>query len=59
MKCACNDEHHDGAATTLWHRAYCRWYDHDRAGHRARAAAWGWIADRLVRVGDRFALWSA
>lgn len=32
----------------VWHRAYCNWYDHDRAGHRVRAAAWGFIADRLV-----------
>lgn len=29
-----------------WHRAYCRWYDHNRAGHRVRAAIWGWIADQ-------------
>lgn len=34
--------------SALWHRAYCRWYDADRAGHRRRAAAWGWVADRLA-----------
>ena len=32
---------------TIWHAAYSRWYDHDKAGHRARAVAWGWIADRI------------
>jgi len=32
-----------------WHRAYRIWYDADRAGSTIRAAAWGWIADRLVR----------
>lgn len=35
-----------------WHAAFCRWYDHDRAGHRARAALWGWVADRVANVGD-------
>ncbi|WP_281380807.1 hypothetical protein [Nocardioides panaciterrulae] len=35
--------------TALWHRAYCNWFDHDRAGHNVRAAVWGWLADRLVR----------
>lgn len=35
--------------TALWHHAYCNWYDRDRAGHRVRAIAWGWVADRLVR----------
>lgn len=34
----------------VWHLAYCRWYDHDRAGHLRRAAAWGRIADRAARV---------
>lgn len=38
--------------TRLWHGSYCRWYDHDRARHRQRARVWGWIADRLVNVGD-------
>lgn len=37
---------------TLWHRAYCRWYDHREAGHRVRAAAWGWVADRFVHLAD-------
>lgn len=32
-----------------WHYAYCRWYDHDRAGHNLRAAAWGRVADALCR----------
>lgn len=36
----------------VWHFCYCRWYDADRAGHRRRAAAWGWLANRAVRVGD-------
>ena len=35
--------------TRLWHGAYCRWYDHDRAGHGRRARVWGWTADRLCR----------
>lgn len=48
MKCKCNDGQHD-TKTALWHRAYCAWYDADRGGKRVRAAAWGWIADRLVR----------
>lgn len=48
MNCKCNDGSH-AAMTALWHRAYCRWYDHDRAGHRVRAAVWGWWADRIVR----------
>ncbi len=50
MTCKCGETH--GAMTTLWHRAYCRWYDHREAGHRLRAAVWGWVADRLVTVGD-------
>lgn len=33
----------------VWHRAYCGWYDHDRAGHPLRARAWGYVADALVR----------
>lgn len=33
-------------AGVSWHRAYRRWYDHNRAGHRVRAAIWGWIADQ-------------
>lgn len=39
----------DTIGTRLWHPAYCAWYDQDRAGHRLRAAVWGWIADRIVR----------
>ncbi len=35
----------------IWHAAYSRWYDHDRAGHRRRAAVWGWVADRIVWAG--------
>lgn len=35
----------------VWHRAYVRWYDHDRAGHRRRAAVWGWVADRHTAFG--------
>lgn len=35
---------------TAWHAAYRRWYDHDQAGHRHRAAAWGVVADLLVRL---------
>lgn len=48
MKCKCDDGSHQ-RNTALWHRAYCNWYDRDRAGHRVRAAAWGFIADRLAR----------
>jgi hypothetical protein len=48
MKCRCNDREHD-TMTALWHGAYCRWYDHRDRGHEFRGAAWGWIADRLVR----------
>lgn len=39
--------------TDIWHRAYCNWFDHDRAGHKYRAAAWGWVADALCRINDR------
>lgn len=28
-------------ADALWHECYCRWYDHDRAGHKIRAMVWG------------------
>jgi hypothetical protein len=46
-----------------WHRFYCLWYDHRKAGHRVRAAIYGWITDRIAaclkpdvssRVGDAF-----
>jgi hypothetical protein len=33
-----------------WQAAYNRWYDHRQAGHRGRAAIWGWIADRVASV---------
>lgn len=48
MRCICYDRQHP-FRTAVWHLAYCRWYDHDRAGHPTRAAAWGWFADRVVR----------
>lgn len=32
-----------------WHHAFAAWYDHREAGHRWRAAFYGWLADRLVR----------
>ena len=56
MKCICNDRRHD-TWTALWHQAYCRWWDRRDRGHGLRAAVWGWLADRLVVVGDRFHLW--
>lgn len=37
----------------IYQAAYNRWYDHRAVGHGARAAAWGWVADRLVLIGDR------
>lgn len=33
---------------SIWHRAYCRWYDNRATGHTVRAAVWGWVADRIV-----------
>ena len=36
--------------TEIWHRAYCRWYDHRAAGHRVRAAFWGFLGDRLAVI---------
>lgn len=56
MKCRCNDREHD-TMTALWHGAYCRWYDHHYGGRSLRAAVWGWVADRLVNVGDRLHAW--
>lgn len=49
MKCKhpCLDDHPLGEG--VWHRAYCSWFDHKHAGHRLRAAVWGWFADRIVR----------
>lgn len=48
MNCKCDDGSHR-TRTALWHRAFCNWYDHDRAGNKRRAGMWGWVADRLVR----------
>jgi hypothetical protein len=31
-----------------WHAAYRRWHDHRGAGHRIRAAVWGWLTDRIA-----------
>ncbi len=36
-----------------WHRAYTRWHAHRSAGHRHRAAAWGGVADAIMRAGVR------
>ncbi len=49
LNCKCDDRSHE-AGTAIWHRAYCNWYDHDRAGHTVRAAVWGWLADRVERL---------
>ena len=35
------------AGTRIWQKAFNAWYDHKQAGHRIRAAVWGWVADRL------------
>ena len=48
MKCICNDQRHP-LGTAVWHQAYCRWYDQRAAGHRIRAAVFGFLADRVVR----------
>ena len=48
MNCKCDDATHT-FGTAIWHRAYCNWYDADRAGRSLRASLWGWFADRLVR----------
>lgn len=37
----------------VWHALYRRWHDHDLAGNHARAAVWGWLADRYVAVAWR------
>ncbi len=34
----------------IWHAAYARWYDNDKAGHQRRAAVWGFLADAIIRV---------
>ena len=49
MNCKCDDRRHP-LRVGLWHRAYCTWYDHDRAGNQKRAAAWGWVADRFASL---------
>jgi hypothetical protein len=49
MNCRCNDSTHPTLGTTFWHRAYCNWFDAKSEGSRSRAAAWGWLADRLAR----------
>lgn len=49
MNCKCDDKRHE-FGTALWHRAYCNWFDADRANQPVRATAWGWIADRLCRL---------
>jgi len=49
MRCICDDRTHP-PRQALWHRAFCAWYDHDRAGRRVRARAWGFIADRLAHL---------
>ena len=38
------------AKERVWHRAYQRWYVHDRAGQKLRAGLWGIIADGIARV---------
>lgn len=48
LGCDCPDGKH-ALGTALWHRAYRRWHEHRDRGHEFRAAAWGWLADRLVR----------
>lgn len=48
MNCKCSDGRHE-VGTAMWHRAYCNWYDARAAGRTIRAAAWGFVADRLVR----------
>lgn len=50
MRCKCNDRKHDRFATTAWHRAWCNWYDARKANRPRRAAAWGFLADRLAKL---------
>jgi hypothetical protein len=38
----------DPQPSNPWHYAWCKSYDHAKAGHRRWAAVWGWIADRMV-----------
>lgn len=33
--------------SNLWHGAYCRWYDNDRAGNSIKATLWGRVADLI------------
>ena len=53
LQAGASARHTGDPMTAIWQQAYNRWYDHDHAGHPARAATWGWVADRLVAVGDR------
>lgn len=34
----------------IWHAAYVRWYDNDKAGNQIRARIWGRISDTLCVV---------
>jgi hypothetical protein len=34
--------------SNTWHRFYILWFDHRAAGHRIRAAIFGWITDRIA-----------
>lgn len=39
-------------STDFWHVVWSRHYDHRKAGHRIRAAVWGWAADRIINLID-------
>jgi hypothetical protein len=41
--------------TDIWHAAFVRWFDHREAGHRIRAAVWGWVTDRIANLLDLLA----
>lgn len=43
-----DDTKRESLLAALWMNLYCWWYDADQAGHRRRAAVWGWCADRIV-----------
>lgn len=53
------DDNQDGHPITdaiyfrAWHNAYCRWFDHNEAGHHRRAALWGAAADTVIRQWDK------
>jgi hypothetical protein len=34
----------------IWHALYRRWYDHRAAGHKTRAAIYGWAADQAISI---------